>query len=367
MDIKKADKNMVAKKANTQEIIYYNPKENSSFKVEGLAFFNEEHKYFRLPINCKNDVSEAVYWLSSQPSGGQIRFITNSSKIAVKVKNSGDYQMCHMAATGQQGVDLYYKVKGQKKYSFFTVAKFNEPTCEYDSLIFEADNQEEKEIIINLPLYEGLEEILIGLNSDAYIKKPKKHKNKGRVIIYGTSITQGGCASRPGMSFTNILSRNLDVEFINLGFSGSGLGEANMAHIISNIDDACMYILDYDANGGATGDMKENLAPFIDILRSKHKNTPIIVISKPLFSNMVFLKNENDKRNFFKDLQRNEVEKRKENGDKNIYFIDGSSLLPLSIYDECFVDGIHPTDLGFFFIAKKLTPILRKILHNKPQ
>ena len=364
INIEDVDKNMVAKNVDSNQITYYNVKENKKFVTEGLPFYNEHNQYFRLPLDQKDKVSEAVWWLSSHPSGGQIRFITNAKKISVKVKNKGDYTMCHMPCTGQQGVDLYYKRKGERKYSFFSCAKFSVPTEEFESIIFEADNKEEKQIIINLPLYEGLQEILIGLDSDAYIKKAKPHKRKGKVVIYGTSITQGGCASRPGMSFTNILSRWLDVEFVNLGFSGSGLGEVELALNINKIADKSMVILDYDGNGGATGDMEYNLEDFIDTIRKENKDIPILVVSKLPFSSYVFKQQEINLRNKFVKFQNDMVEKKKASGDNNIFFIDGNTLYGNLDIHEFTVDGIHPTDLGFYMIAKNLYPIIRKHLNK---
>ena len=358
------DKKPVAEKVVTSEYNYYNPISNSKFVIEGLPFIKEHKKYFRLPLDQKDNVTEAVWWLSHQPSGGQIRFITNSKKVSVKVKNFGDYQMCHMPCTGQQGVDLYYKRKVDKEYIFFSCAKFSVPTNEFESVIFEADEKEEKQIIINLPLYEGLQEILIGLDNDAYIKKAKVHKRKGKVVIYGSSTTQGGCASRPGMSFTNILSRWLDVEFVNLGFSGSGLGEVELALNINKIADKSMVILDYDGNGGATGDMEYNLEDFIDTIRKENKDIPILVVSKLPFSSYVFKQQEINLRNKFVKFQNDMVEKKKASGDNNIFFIDGNTLYGNQDIHEFTVDGIHPTDLGFYMIAKNLYPIIRKHLNK---
>ena len=365
--IENVDKKMVAEKVNSNELIYFNPLKNKKFVIEGLPFINDHKQYFRLPLDQKDNVTEAVWWLSSQPSGGQIRFKTNAKKISVKIKNKGDYLMCHMPCTGQQGVDLYYKRKVDKQYTFFTCAKFAAPSIEYESVVFDADEKEDKEIIINLPLYEGLEEILIGVEQNAYIKKAKPHKRKGKVVIYGTSITQGGCASRPGMSFTNILSRRLDVEFVNLGFSGSGLGEVQLAHIINKIDDKIMVILDYEGNGGATGDMEYNLEDFIDTIRSKNKDIPIVIKSKLPFTPYVFKKVEIDLRNKFYNFQKDMVEKKKSNGDNNIYFIDGNKLYGNKDIFEFSVDGFHPTDLGFYILANNLYPIIKRILtkHEK--
>lgn len=362
--IEDVDKYMKASNENNDSITYYNPKEDNNFKILGLAFFEKEHEYFRLPLKCKDKVSEAVYWLASQPSGGQIHFKTNAKKIVVKIKNKGDYTMCHMAKTGQQGVDLYYRLKGQKGYTFYTCSKFNVPDNEFESTIFESDDEDIKDIIINLPLYEGIEYILIGVNKNATIY-PNKYKNKGRVVVYGTSITQGGCASRPGMSYTNILSRKLNYEFINLGFSGSGLGENELAQIINKISNVKMLILDYDANGGTTGDMYNNLEPFIDTFRSKHKKTPIIVISKVPFSVDELNSEATAKRirlfQFQRDVVRERCMVRK---DKNIDFIDGNTLLGNKDIYECLVDGIHLTDLGFYRMANNLYTKLKEILEN---
>ena len=209
-----------------------------------------------------------------------------------------------------------------------------------------------------------MDDIEIGINKDAKLYKPTSHKNKGRVVIYGTSVTQGGCAARPGMSFTNILSRKLDKEFINLGFSGSGLGEKELADIINLIDDVDLIILDYEANGGATGDMKNNLEPFIDTLRNKSKTVPILVLSKIPFSVDAFNKKGMDHRKFYYDFQKDMVAKKIKEGDKHIYFLDGNNLFGNVDVDEMTVDGYHPTDLGFYMMAKNLEKPIKNLLKN---
>lgn len=356
------DKKMGAYVDDSTNMKYYNPMNNNVFTIEGLPFIKENNQYFRIPLDQEKKVTDAVWWLSGQPSGGQIRFKTNSKKITVKIKSKGDYLMCHMPKTGQQGVDLYFRLSNQRNYHFFTCAKFNAPCDEFESLIFEADGKANKDIIINLPLYEGLQEILIGIEKDSTIKKACKHKVDGKVVIYGTSVTQGGCASRPGMSFTNILSRKLDVEFVNLGFSGSGLGEIELAHIINQIENKNLVILDYEANGGATGDMEYNLEPFIDTIRNKNPEIPILVISKLPFPPVQFRQKEIDKRNKFYNIQKSMVDKKANLGDKNIYFIDGYTLYSHKDAHEFSVDGYHPTDLGFYMIAQKLYHPIKKLL-----
>ncbi len=359
------DTNM-ASKINCSKINFIDPKNNNKFLVEGLAFFNIDHEYRRLPLNSIYKVNDAVDYLGRMPSGGQIRFRTNATKIVVKVINSESYFMPHMTKTGQRGVDIYFKDVNNKKYKFYTSSKFSdEKNDEYELVMFESDEAINRDFIINLPLYQALKDIKIGINSGSKLYKPHMHKNSGRILMYGTSITQGGCATRPGMSLTNILSRKMDYEFINLGFSGSGLGEIELAYIINTISNLDMIILDYEANGNKDDLLYTTLEPFIDTLREKNKSIPIIVMSKTPFSMDRVNKNELELRNKFYDYQLEIVKKKNNLGDNKIYFIDGNKAFGNKDTDECTVDGIHPTDLGFYLQASYLKPILTKILKNK--
>ena len=359
----KYDKNMVSSNVESDTMNYYDPLKNDVFIIEGLPWVKENANYFRLPEKYIHNVSEAVEWLSKMPSGGQIRFKTNSTKISLRIKNFGDYQMCHMTACGQQGADIYYK--NNKTYKFFSVTKFEEPSDNFESVIFYQDDKKYHEFIINLPLYEGIENILIGIDKDATILKATPHKNKGKIVVYGTSITQGGCASRPGMAFTNILSRKLDIEFVNLGFSGSGMGEPIIGDILSDINDARMFILDYEANGGCTSSLQDNMNTIIDKIRVKHPLIPIIVKTKSPQATEIFTKKDINHRQELYLFQKELVNKRQELGDKNIYFVDGRKDFGNKDIDEMTVDGLHPTDLGFYMMAKYLYPVIRKILKNE--
>ena len=180
-------------------------------------------------------------------------------------------------------------------------------------------------------------------------------------MIYGTSITQGGCVSRPGSVYSNILSRKLDTEFINLGFSGNGKGEPELAHLINQISNTSFIILDYEANASET--IQNTIDPFIDILRQEHTATPILIMSKIRFAE------ETDGSETYKqlinnrDFQESLVHKRKRKGDDNIYFLDGSTVLGDDYY-ECTVDGVHPTDLGSYRIAEALLTRIKQILNQ---
>lgn len=344
------------------EVSYYNPMEGSEFLIEGLPWAKEWGKYYRLPKDCRPNVSDAVYWLMKMPAGGMIRFRTNAKTISVRIRNTDDYQMCHMTAIGQQGADLYYRRDTDKDYRFYSSTKFAEPAVEYESVVFQADEKEEKDIIIHLPLYEPLDEILIGVETDAWIAKPSARRESGKIVIYGTSITQGGCASRPGMAFTNILSRKLDIEFVNLGFSGSGIGEPEMAEYISAFPDTRLIILDYDANGGGNGYLEKYMDTIVDRIREVHPAVPILILSKIPFSVDLMNQEQWNVRTRCKDHMVSLVERRRKL-DPNIHFLDGNGLFGEEDMYEMTVDGIHPTDLGFYMMAKTLLMPIHQLLH----
>lgn len=357
------DKNMAAVKAEGN-LNFFDPKTNPAFRIEGLPWFETNKNYHRLPDDSAGKVSDGVYWLMKQPAGGMIRFKTNSSQITLRMRNLNDYQMSHMAACGQQGADLYYKRACDSEYLFSCVTKFAEPATEYDMVVFRADEKEDKEILIHLPLYEELDEILVGLDTDATLCAPCDRARPGKVAVYGTSITQGGCASRPGMAYTNILSRRLDIEFVNLGFSGSGLGEPVMGEYLRQIPDVKLFVLDYDANGGRPGTLEKYIDELVANIRAGYPETPILIVSKPPFTLDLFVKEYADVRKRLVNFQRNFVESHRAT-DKNLYFFDGNGLFGDRDIYEMTVDGTHPTDLGFYTMANTLTPVFRSLLDGK--
>jgi len=181
------------------------------------------------------------------------------------------------------------------------------------------------------------------------------------VVVYGTSITQGGCAARPGMAWTNILSRRLNVEFINLGFSGSGRGEPEVAETISEIPNPACFILDFEANSGGIGPLRERFPEFIRILRERHPKVPILVISAVPHAIERLIERVLQERIERREFQRGVVGEFRRRGDKLLYFQDGGELLGED-FEECSVDGVHPTDLGFMRMANGLMPVVTGIL-----
>jgi len=268
--------------------------------------------------------------------------------------------MPHMPATGQCGVDCYIGPPGEME--FCNTTKYETHLTEYESVMFKDWSPAMRNVVLNLPLYQGVVELWIGLEKGSSIIAPSAYASNKKVIVYGTSITQGGCATRPGMAYTNILSRRIPLEFINLGFSGSGKGEPEVAEVISQIEEPACLVLDYEANCVSTELFQKTLPEFIRIYRTVHPKTPILVVSRIRYSRENMTPHLIEARLERKQFQQSLVAELRNNGDEHIFFFDGSVLLGKEDFHECTVDGSHPTDLGFLRMAEGLEPVFKTLL-----
>ncbi len=352
----KVDSNMSLKKADANGIVWFDAKEKP-FDLVGFEWFEQDSVYRRLPVNPNWEITKSVEGLANHTAGGQIRFSTNSRKILVNVKIGGRSNMYHMPATGQSGFDLYIREYGVQRY--LKTTRFPHDSTHYQYELYKSDDAKFHDFTINFPLYNGVESLQIGIEEGSMIQAPPAFTFLGKIVIYGTSITQGGCVSRPGMAYSNIISRKLDARFVNLGFSGSGKGEPALAKLINQISDVSMIILDYEANANKT--IINSLNPFIEILREQHPETPILVMSKIRYASH-FPGSPSYKQYIeLRDFQRDLVAEKAEAGDENIYFLDGSKVLGANYY-ECAVDGVHPSDLGSDRIANALIHKIKEIV-----
>ena len=352
-NVEQLDPNMKLQAANDQEWQWISPQQ-SPLQISGLPWIAEEKIYRRLPQNPQWQLPLAVDSLANCTAGAQIRFATNSRRLSIRVVLSAPASMYHMPSTGQCGFDCYIGTR------YLSTTRYDHKQTEYEAVLFDSDNADLKNITLNFPLYQGVKEVLIGIEPNAQLSAPLQYDG-GKVIFYGTSITQGGCAARPGMAFTNILSRRINREFINLGFSGNGKGEPELAHIINQIPDVACYVLDYDANVASAEAMQQTLPEFIRILRADHPETPILVISRVPTANELYNSAAMEKRLGKAKVQRDTVTQLQSQGDTNISYLDGEKLIG-DDYLESTVDGSHPTDLGFWLMANALEPVIRKLV-----
>ena len=332
----------------SSEIIFHG---KNFFRLEGtiIADSLKENRYDRLPASYKDIVREEVWELSKSSSGLSIRFITNSSIIKVKREILNDLKMDHMPETGIKGVDLYFRNKD--KWQYLNTGRPNGKLNEYT--LVENMTVEEREYKVYLPLYDGVANIEIGINSSSFMIVPEQNLEKP-IIFYGTSITQGGCASRPGMAHTNIINRKLDRDIINFGFSGNGKMEEPLAKLISEFD-AEIYVIECLPNMLSPQNITERTIPLIDTIREKNPNASIILVDlfKSTFSvlDKKVLKWGKGMDNALKI----EYQKMIDLGYDNLFYFD--SLKALGDDQEGTVDGVHFTDVGFIryadFLIKK--------------
>jgi lysophospholipase L1-like esterase len=213
---------------------------------------------------------------------------------------------------------------------------------------------------INFPLYNGVKEVHIMIEKGASLEKPTSYIVGGPVVFYGSSITQGGCASRPGNAYTHILCRWLGAELLNLGFSGNAKGEPAMAEYIASLRMSA-FIMDYDHNAPDLAHLEATHSEFFKIIRHDHPNLPILLVSRPDFDSAPVLNAK--RREVIRDTYKSAIDR----DDQNVYFIDGQHLFGRNDRDACTVDTTHPNDLGFMRMAKTIYPLIRDVLFAVPK
>ena len=342
MDISSVDKNFkVESKLNKKDIVFYDVK-SEPFSVHGV--FYENGKFRRMNEDVAKGVSEGVYWLHSNTAGGRVRFKTDSKYVAIYTKMSNIGKMPHFALTGSAGFDLYINERYYKSF----VPPFD-ITDGYEGVI-EFSSKKMREITINFPLYSDVNELYIGLSEKATVEKASEYRVKKPIVYYGSSITQGGCASRPGNSYQAIVTQKLGINHINLGFSGNAKAEKEISDYICSLDMSA-FVFDYDHNAPTIEHLESTHERMFKEIRELKPNLPIIIMTRPKYD---LTREEKIRREIIKRTYENA----KNNGDNDVYFIDGKSLMRLC-HDEGTVDACHPNDLGFYSMAMAVIKVLK--------
>ena len=370
-DIRSIDPRMATVPVNRNGLAWHLPFE-APMRLFGFPWFEQDHAYNRLPLVRPAEVTQfpngvktmvpakncGAYSLSSNTAGGQVRFRTDSARFAVDVEECGNVLFDHCAATGTNGLDLYLMEKG--RWVCVGVTRFDPAKAAFSTEIANGIRREMRDVIINLPTYSGLSKLFIGLEETAHVEPPTPFASEEPVVWYGTSITQGGCATRPGLAASNILSRLLDREVVNQGYSGSGRGEPEIAEMLAQIPNPAIYLLDYTWNVGVA-ELQATLPTFLDILREKHPTVPILLVAPTPGCGALEIapdKTHEEKTDYMVETCR----KRRADGDLRIFFFDALHEGCGEDFWEGYVDGCHLNDQGFYRLANAICPVVKALL-----
>lgn len=330
-------------KLERDDIKFYDSKEKP-FMIYGV--FHEDGLFRRMPEKVAASVSDGVYCLHANGAGGRVRFKTDSKCIAISATYGALGKMSHFPYAGSIGFDMYVGDKYVKTF----IPPQNVDLDGFESA-FDFETRELRDITINFALYSSVKELYIGLDKDSIIEEAPGYINEKPIVYYGSSITQGGCASRPGMSYQAIISRRFNCDYINLGFSGNAKAEDEIIDYIKNLD-MSMFVYDYDHNAPSLEHLEATHEKMFIAIRAAKPDIPIIMMSRPKFE---LADVEIKRRTIIETTYKNAVSR----GDKNVYFIDGKALTALC-GNEGTVDGCHPTDFGFASMAKAVGDVIEK-------
>ncbi|HUT33368.1 MAG TPA: SGNH/GDSL hydrolase family protein [Planctomycetota bacterium] len=323
--------------------------------VEGKGWADTERPFGRLPTRAKEKVRPAVWSLSRSSAGMCVRFQTDATAISARwTLLSPNLAMDHMPATGVSGLDLYAR-DDAGRWRWLAVGR--PKAVKTQARLVGGLPPGKRAYTLYLPLYNGVESVEIGLDPKAAVE-PLPPRATKPMVFYGTSILQGGCASRPGMVHTAILGRRLDRAAINLGFSGNGTMDPEIADLMAELD-ACVYVVDCLPNMAAAA-VAERTGPLVRTLRGKHAKTPIVLVEDRTYASAWLLPSQRSRNETSRTALRKAFDALVAAGVEGLHLVQGERLLGDDA--EATVDGSHPTDLGFVRMADALEPVLKPLV-----
>ena len=329
-----------------------------SLTVEGQGWSEVKSPFDRLPAKAEGVVRPPVWSNSRHSAGICVRFVTDSPKIHARWKlTSANLAMHHMPATGVSGLDLYARDdNGQWRW----VAVGIPDAAENTKAIVQGLKEGRREYMLYLPLYNGVTSVEVGVPKDRELApgEPRKAGRERPIVFYGTSITHGGCASRPGMAYPALIGRRLDVPVINLGFSGSGTMDQSMSDLLVELD-AAAYIIDCLPNM-KPDDVTARTEPLVKTIRKTRPDTPILLVEDRFYTNGYFLEGNRRHNEANHAALRAAYERLLAEGVKGLFYLEGGPQLGDD--GEATVDGSHPTDLGFMRQADVFTPAISTMI-----
>ena len=339
----------------------------TNFQIINKGWDNTTEPYTRLPQQYMDSCRDEQKWLYNHSSGIAVRFATNSKRIAAQYNLKNNFHMQHMAMTGIKGTDLYYLNEERGVWEHVNTARPQEKNFKADSiqskLYVENLDGEMHEYMIYLPLYDGINWLQIGVDSTAELtmSRVENPRRMGKIVLYGTSIQQGGCASRVGMVPSAMIQREYNLECVNISTSGNARMDLYIAQAMASIEDAICFVVDPVPN--CTKDRLDTITyDFIKILRTLRPEVPIIMVEGIMYPytrhNSFFADYLPQKNASF----RRAYEQHKAENPKGLYYMTHDGQVGPEM--EGTVDGVHLTDYGFRAYADILEVIIKKALDN---
>lgn len=387
MGIEQIDKNFKPSGVSSNDLVWKNCNQ-PPFDVRGVFYSKEDNAYMRFPVKEAEKIGLGYMVYADSSAGGRIRFTTNSPKIAIKVvaRVAEGVVSSSSSITNLYGISVYNGRKfvgkiapelkgildavGDTPFTYFAGAETaytrmqdfrdGKYKVEYAGEISFAKHTDLKppyNITLCLPLYGGVREVLVGVQEGFDVLEPPKYKHDKYICFYGSSITHGGCATRPGTDYVNLLSQMLDSDVYNTGLTGSATASQSAIDYLSKLDPS-IYVLDYDHNSPSPEHYAKTHYPLYKGIRKAHPDTPIVFVTRV---GADYYLSEYLQRI---DVVKETMKKAKEEGDNNVYFIDGSKIFPFMLGGDCTIDGCHPNDHGFMLMANAFYPVLKNILEK---
>lgn len=334
----------------------------SSICKDGMKFYDAESldvhgvkhidgKYRRMSAEAAAKITENILMISSETAGGRVRFATDSPRIAIYAEYSSVAKLSNYPLSATMGFDIY---SGERFIGVF-VPPFDAMES-YESVITAPFGDGlMHEYTVNFPICSEVTRLLIGIDEGCAISSGGGYGAAVPVVFYGSSTTQGACASRPGNTYESIISRALDCDYVNLGFWGNARGDGGMAEYIANMEMSA-FVYDYDYNAPSPEFLEKTHEKMFRAIRNAQPTLPIIIMTAP---KPYPTETDSVRERIIYKTYKNACDM----GDKNVYFLSGSEILA-PVGDVALTDNIHPGDVGFAAIAAALIPILKKILLN---
>ena len=360
MDITKLDERLAAQPLKVTDVAWHSPFD-TPFSIHGMMYDENLSLFLRMPDEVSVRVSPSVRGLSRMTSGGRVRVRTDSVFVALSCVIPCFNPAPHMAMTTMGGFSVYVdgQYRGKVGPSYNDILATVDKTVAFRGSCSVPKTGELHDIEIYFPLYGCVKELYIGLREGCRIEAPRAYTYPDPIVFYGSSITQGACASRPGNDYAAHLSRMLDADYINLGFSGNGNAEPEMLEYLTKLP-ASAYIFDYNYYS----DRPERVLPphlsIYELLRKANPTAAIIMVDKP---STIYSPKNYETRNAIIRASYEETVRR---GDDLVGYLDGKDFFGHEVgHDACVVDSDHPNDLGFWQMAKSLYPILNTLLARR--